>query len=435
MTASPTTDPARPTAAPTASSTLGAPAVAVAGTPVVLALFIVALALRPQLSAIGPLVPLVLAEFGPSHAFVGLLTAIPVCCMGLFALAGPPVAARFGTRGGVALSVAVLVVSGILRALVPGAELVLLATFGIGVGTAVIGPIFAMFVRDRMPTQLVGGTSSYAGGTIVGAALGAALAVPLATALGGWRGAMLAISLLSILCLATWILVVRHRPSPNVATAGPRRLERPALPLRRGVVWAIALLFGLQSWLYYGQTAWLASVYIELGWTPAAAALLLSVVSLASLGAIVLAPAGARRGLSRRVMLTTAAALSTGGLLGVALVPAPGVLWAILLGAGLGLMFTLLLTLPTDLSHDPRQVGGAAALMLLVGYLLAALAPSVLGAVRDATGEFGPAIWLLVAIAVTMIPLSWSLTPTRLHGHEPDVMPPRWTSPRTLSGR
>ena len=70
------------------------------------------------------------------------------------------------------------------------------------------------------------------------------------------------------------------------------------------------------------------------------------------------------------------------GLLGVALVQAPGFLWAVLLGFGLGMMFTLLLTLPTDLSNDPREVGGASALMLLVGYLLAALAPSVLGAVR-----------------------------------------------------
>jgi len=131
----------------------------------------------------------------------------------------------------------------------------------------------------------------------------------------------------------------------------------------------------------------------------------------------VLAPVGAQRGLSRRVMLTAAAASSTSGLLGVALVPAPGVLWAVLLGIGLGMMFTLLLTLPTDLSDDPREVGGASALMLLVGYLLAALAPSVLGAVRDATGEFGPAIWLLAGIAIVMIPLSWSLTPLRLHGH------------------
>ena len=53
------------------------------------ALFVVALALRPQISAIGPLVPGLIEEFGPSHAFIGLLTAIPVLCMGIFALVGP----------------------------------------------------------------------------------------------------------------------------------------------------------------------------------------------------------------------------------------------------------------------------------------------------------------------------------------------------------
>jgi CP family cyanate transporter-like MFS transporter len=399
--------------------------------PIVGALFIVALALRPQISAIGPLVPEILAEFGSSHAFVGLLTAIPVLCMGIFALVGPTVAALFGTRAGIAISVAILVASGVARALVPGSELVLLATFGIGVGTAVVGPILTMFVRDRMPSQMVGGTSSYAAGTIVGAAIGAAAAVPLASAFGGWRGALLALSLLSVLCVVVWLAIVRSRPAGagegpaggQAHPARPRRLELPRLPLRRPVAWAIALLFGLQSWLYYGQTAWLASVYVERGWEPGLAAVLLSVVSLASLLAIVAAPAGARRGLSRRAMLTAAAASSMTGLAGVALVPGPAFLWAALLGAGLGMTFTLLLTLPTDISDDPREVGGAAALMLLVGYLLASLAPSALGAARDATGDFGASIWVLVVIAAVMIPLSWSLNPHRLRQRREAVPP------------
>ena len=109
-------------------------------------------------------------------------------------------------------------------------------------------------------------------------------------------------------------------------------------------------------------------------------------------------------------MLTAAAASSTIGLTGVALVPGPAFLWAALLGAGLGMTFTLLLTLPTDISEHPRDVGGAAALMFLVGYLLASIAPSVLGAARDATGDFGASIWLLVGVGLVMIPLSWSLT-------------------------
>ncbi|HEY3334073.1 MAG TPA: MFS transporter, partial [Candidatus Limnocylindrales bacterium] len=327
---------------------------------------------------------------------------------------------------GIAISVVILVASGVLRSVAPGAELVLLATFGVGVGTAVIGPILPMLVRDRMPGHMVGGTSSYAAGTIVGAALGAAVAVPLAGAFGGWRGSLLAISVLSAGCVFAWLAMVRPR---RAASAGMpqrrrRRLELPRLPVRRRVVWAIGLLFALQSWLFYGQTAWLASVYVERGWTPQTAALLSAAVNVASLVAIVGVPWGARRGVSRRAMLTAAAGSSTIGLAGVAIAPGPGFLRAALLGAGLGMTFTLLLTLPTDISDDPREVGGAAALMFLVGYLLASLAPSVLGAVRDATGDFGASVWLLVVVGLAMLPLSWSLSPHRLRPPRVRVVTP-----------
>jgi CP family cyanate transporter-like MFS transporter len=189
------------------------------------------------------------------------------------------------------------------------------------------------------------------------------------------------------------------------------------------VVWAIGLLFGLQSWLYYGSTAWLASVYVERGWPAEQAGALFSVMSLASLVSIVLVPAGARRGFQRRSMLAAAAVSSTTGLLGVALVPGPAILWAVLLGAGLGMTFTLLLTLPTDIGDSQREVGGASAMMLLVGYLLASIAPFALGAARDATGDFGTGTWVLVGIAAVMIPLSWSLTPRRLRRRRASLQP------------
>jgi CP family cyanate transporter-like MFS transporter len=67
-----------------------------------------------------------------------------------------------------------------------------------------------------------------------------------------------------------------------------------------------------------------------------------------------------------------------------------------------------------DIAAEPAEVGGAAALMFLVGYLLASVAPFVLGAVRDATGDFAASLWLLVAIACVMAPLCWALNPRRL---------------------
>jgi len=85
-----------------------------------------------------------------------------------------------------------------------------------------------------------------------------------------------------------------------------------------------------------------------------------------------------------------------------------------LLGLGIGAYFPLALTLPVDVASDAGEAASISALMLLVGYLLAATAPVVLGIVRDAAGNFEAVTWILVGIAAAMIPLSLALNPARL---------------------
>lgn len=393
-----------------------APAAVLAG------LVLVSLSLRPQLAAIGPLAGGIIADLGVSHAFVGLLTTVPILCMGVFAPVGPGFARRVGVRRAIALAAATVAVAGLLRALLPGEPTMLALTLAIGVATATAGPMLAMFVRGALEHHRVAGTSAYAGGTTLGAAVAAAVAVPLAAALGGWRGSLAAISAASVVGVLAWPLLtsgtrsVVNRPEAGVGGRAPSRL---GMPVRRPVVWALGLLFGLQSAVFYGINAWLPSLYVERGWDPAAAAMLLSVSSIAGLAAIVVAPAASRRGAERRELLVAAAGAAVVGLGGVAVVPAPGWLWAVCLGGGLGMLFTVVLTLPTDVSADAREAGGASALMFLVGYLIAAVAPFALGAVRDATGSFEVSLWLLIAISVAMLPLIWALSPARLHPAHP----------------
>ena len=104
----------------------------------------------------------------------------------------------------------------------------------------------------------------------------------------------------------------------------------------------------------------------------------------------------------------------------IALTPgeAPGSLITLgataLLGIGIGLYFPLALTLPVDVATDPGEAASISALMLLVGYVLAAAAPVFLGVVRDATGNFELVTWILVAISVAMLPLAFALNTKRL---------------------
>jgi CP family cyanate transporter-like MFS transporter len=239
------------------------------------------------------------------------------------------------------------------------------------------------------------------------------------------------VSAVSALGVVAWLALVagESRALPASATAG-RRFH---LPLRRPLVWALGVLFGIQSAVFYGINAWLPSFYVERGWEPAAAAALLSASSLAGLAAIVVAPLASRRGLERRQLLAIAAGSTILGISGVVLVPALAWPWAVILGAGLGLTFTVVLTLPTDVASDAEGAGGVSALMLLVGYLIASAAPFALGAARDATGSFALSLWLLVVLAASMLPLAWALSPERLRpGRRPrpqESVPPR-TTPR-----
>ena len=197
-------------------------------------------------------------------------------------------------------------------------------------------------------------------------------------------------------------------------------LAIPKLPWRRSSAWLLGAIFGSQSILFYGCITWLASIYEERGWRLAAAGGLIALLTGIGLIATLAVPLLADRFGSRRSQLALASLLSIAGILGIALTPGeqPGSILTIgstaLLGLGIGAYFPLALTLPVDVASDSADAASISALMLLIGYLLAAIAPVALGLIRDATGNFGAVMWSLVVIAFAMLPLALALSPGRL---------------------
>jgi MFS transporter, CP family, cyanate transporter len=382
---------------------------------VVAALILVGTALRPQALIIGPLVGQVQVDLGMSHAVAGLLGTIPVLCMGLLAPLGPVLAASVGPKLGVALCVALVGIFGVARAFLPDAGTVLLATVGVGVGMAVVGPILPMIVRGRLPNHPAAGTGAYVVGFVIGGTFAAALAVPLAEAFGGWRASFAIVSAAAFGSLAAWLWLAPHDEG-HVRVAP----KRPSLPWRRPSAWLLGLIFGSQSILFYGCITWLASVQVERGWSEAEAGGLIALITGIGLVATLAVPAIGDRVGTRRSQLAVAAMFSLTGALVIALTPGepPGspitLVATCILGLGIGAYFPLALTLPVDVAGDAGDAASISAFMLLVGYLLASTAPVFLGLVRDATGSFAPVAWVLVGISAAMIPLALALNPARL---------------------
>jgi len=369
--------------------------------PALLALFCAALTLRPQIVGIGPLVPEIQDDLNSSHALVGLVATIPVLAMGLFAPVGAVLASRIGTRNGMTIGLSLLAAFGLVRAVAPTAVALVALTIPVGIGMGIANALSPLAVKQRLPDRPALGTGVYTTGIQIGSTVSAAAAVPLSALLGGSRWALATFSIVSLALCAAWIVLMRGE-GRHV------RASLPHLPFRSRIAWLLVGIFATMGAAYYGLNAWLSDAYTEHGWSDAAAGGLIAAMNLTAIPASFVMPwLSERHGRQRTMQVLTFVFMA--GAVGLVTVPALGYAWCLLAGLGQGGMFALVMTTPLDLEDRPERVGGLVAMMLGLGYTLAATAPFVLGAVRDATGSFDGPLWVAVGCTVALLVLVWLL--------------------------
>jgi CP family cyanate transporter-like MFS transporter len=372
--------------------------------PFLVALFLMALVLRPQLVGIGSLLPAIRTDLHVSHAVAGLLGTIPVLCMGVFALPARYLAGRIGSRAAVALAAGLVGVFSLLRSVVPGIEAVILCTIPIGIGMGLAGAILPAVVKERFPDRPGLATGVYVCGITIGASAAAASAVPLADARGSWRFPLGLFGAVSTLLAVLWFALTRREPAHVRSHLRPLRL-----PFRSAVGWRLVGAFMFMSAVFYGLNAWLPAVYVDRGWSQSSAGALLAVLNAIGIPTGFLVAWAADRWGSRSVWLTGAAAGQLAGLLGVIAVPSAGWLWAAVLGVAIGPLFPLTMTLPLDAAHEPAEVAALTGMMLGVGYTASAATPLLLGVIRDRTGSFDAVLWCIAAAAAALVVVDASL--------------------------
>ncbi|WP_347354893.1 MFS transporter [Intrasporangium sp.] len=377
----------------------------------VVALLAVAVNLRVAITSVPPLIDTISADLGLSHAMAGVLTALPVLCMGLFA----PLAGRLAERAGAAVVVlcsAVGILLGtIARGLGDNVALLYLGTFVAGVGIAVASTLLPQLVKIFFPPQRMGlVTGLYMAGMLGGATLASAVAVPLAERLGSWQaslGAWAVLALLGVLVWAPFTVRVRAR---HVRGEGPHG----GLPWRSLTAWTVAIYLALQSWCFYSSVAWLAPSYVEHGWSKTAAGYLLAAFTAAQIVSGLLGPALSDRVRDMRVLLLVSAALGIVGSFGIYLAPlaAPWV-WAFVLGLGQGAAFSLGLVLLVHYARTPSATARLSGMGFLVCYLLASFGPLAMGAVRDRVGNLTLTWPILGFVGIAQALVALRLRPNR----------------------
>lgn len=307
----------------------------------VAAMLLLALNLRVGISSIGPVLPQVLRDLGASVVFGSLLTTAPVIMMGLASPLSGRVAERIGPEWTVLVALTVIGLATLVRLWAVTPYLLLLSALGLGVGIAAGNTMLPAIVRRYFPAHLALMTGLYTVGINIGAAgrrAGHSAARPgcrahVARALATW-------AIGAVVAGVAWLVIVRW-------FAPSKRRKAEDLSERSAYAWLVALLFGMQSMVYYGVLAWLAPLYEERGWSKSQAGLLLSLFTasqiVGSMSASVIVQRSARlvAGLRVTALVTAAGVL----LVGLTPLSAPW-LWATVLGLGAGGIFTLALTVP-----------------------------------------------------------------------------------------
>jgi CP family cyanate transporter-like MFS transporter len=387
----------------------------------VAAMVVIAMALRPGIASIGPVLPLISREFALSHTMASLLTTIPTLLMGLLALPTPWLARRLGKNELLLGSLVLLFISMAARSFVSDVTLLLLTTVGVGAGIAISGTLFAGIIKARFPTNVAMMMSIYttalAGSTTISAAAtGPIAAFAGANGLSGWRigtGIWSPVALMAIFA-ALGILLWEKRELAGVPAKVVKAIR---LPLGHPKAWLVALFFACDNFLFFAFLAWTSPMYREHGLSAASAGLVLATftvvftVAMPVLGLL-------SRAHDRRAWLAVCAVLAGTGTLGMALAPpsmAPHI-WIAIAAFGVGGGFTLAMTLPLDNAHGADEANAWNAFMMTVGYLLAATGPWLVGFLRDVTGTFQAPVWLLFLVALGMFALTPFLAPRKHEG-------------------
>lgn len=373
-------------------------------------LFIMALALRPGIVSIGPLVHAIQTEFGMKHAEAALLTAIPDICMGVFAIFVPALGRRFGSDRVVLFSLVLLGVALVLRALAGSPASLLLATLLVGIGVAISGPLIGGWIKSHFSGEAALFMGIYAAGLGVGATLAAVGSESIALAGGGWRLGAGIWAVVCVLAIVSWKRLTSTYPSKPHAShvsAAPARS-----PLRSGRAWLIAVYFGVGQFICYACFAWVGESSRELQINALSSGVNLGLFAAMIALSSFLAGIVTSGSLDRRGWLAWSAILSIGG--AAVLWLSPGTLGAmpvLAIAAGQGVCFALAMTLPLDNTTSHLEASQWTAFMLFVGYLVAALGPFVFGFLRDVTGAYRAPYGLLVAASIALLVLTPWLKP------------------------
>ncbi|MGW1676750.1 CynX/NimT family MFS transporter [Saccharopolyspora sp. NPDC002376] len=356
---------------------------------------LVALALRPPFTAVAPLLEEIQRDLGVSNTFAGVLTTLPVVCLGVFAFVAPKLRQLFGDEKVLVGCLVVLLVGNSLRAL--GSVWTLLTgTVVVGAAIAVANVALPGLIKRDFPHNIPVITAVYTVCLTLGGAFAASIVVPVGAALGSaWQAPLGLLAVPVLLALVISVFALRR------SSGKPPQPSRPGALWSNPLAWQVTAFMGLQSAMAYVVFGWLPLMLQSRGMSAAVAGLALGIqAGVQAVGSITV-PVLCRRFSDQRPISTVLAVCIALGFTGILVGPEAGV-WpsVVLLGLAQGAAFGLALTVIGLRSPDSDTAAALSGMAQGGGYLIAATGPLLIGLLHDLAGNWTVPLALLLACCV-----------------------------------
>lgn len=367
-------------------------------------LLILAFNLRPLFPSAAALLPEITSSLGLSKSQAGYLTTLPVLCMGLFAPLAPRLGQRFGIERTLLIVLLLITLGSGLRGLV--------GSTGLFIGTAIAGAGIAMgnvllpsLVKRDFPSQTALMTGLYTMCLVGGAALAAAITLPITQSFDNkWQIGLSFWVIPALIAIVAW--------TPIVSRSGKGTHVRHILPVKGlkkdGLAWSVTIFMGLQSALAYCVMGWMAPILRGRGLDGTEAGLITSVSIFMQVGASLFVPMIAVKFKNQRLIAIILSLVATLAFVGLVVLPYWAV-WpmAIIQGIGQGGLFALALMLIVLRSRDSNVAAHLSSMSQTTGYILATIGPFFIGIIYELSGSFESISVLLCLLGLGSIVSGW----------------------------
>jgi CP family cyanate transporter-like MFS transporter len=358
-------------------------------------LLLLAANLRTALTSVGPVLATIRAEVGLTAGEAGFITTLPLLTFAAVSPQIPRLARKVGADQLLWVALAVLAAGIVLRSLpVPG--FLWGGTVLLGAAIAVGNVLLPSIIKRDFPDRIGAITGVYTAVIGIVASTAAGVAVPLAGVLpGGWRSALGIWAGFVLVALAVWTpRLAGPRTDAAVPDAG-----RGRTPWRSLLAWECAGFMALSATGFYTVLSWYPSILHSHGTSESAAGWLMFAHQMIGVLMSVVMPFVLSRVPDQRAVAASSGLLAVVGYLGLLLWPGLAVVWVLVNGVAAGALFFLALTFFSLRAADPRSSAALSGMGQSVGYLVAAVGPTLFGVLHDATGGWRAPLSVMVGVA------------------------------------